>query len=424
MSDRIVIFGYSQRDIGVADGLVDFLAGNGYQPVTVTMDSPRIGEDLKAALSVTPCAMICVGWHAVTGISLGGMTLFTAAKRFKIPLIYWNIDHPVMMRRFVPYNDPELIVMNSTISDFGFWRAHFSRDQLTSWTQGCGVSRRQADEAGVDMDRYEDREIWLYAPFNVNWNSRSLEEVEEVIANLPAGLRRQVNAAIEAARTELTRPIAETVQSVFEAHGLYFQMPTLCDLIRLVIYHVQLWRRHQIVEALADFPALIDGEVPEALARRVAAKGHARIVTEAIHERTLARMRNAKLVLSLNFDTRGLHSRVLNAMYSGAVPFIERNADYSELFGETGTVAFYDWSEGGIARSLSILMENPEGLARTARAAHAFIRREGSIDYRFDRFIDLIESTRLRGLELTHMSRAVTTSAGVQSQSELRARTG
>ena len=396
--NHLIIVVYDDLIVRYAHALRAYLDERGIGHTLVKISDPAWPRHLQTGMEKGPAALISISYHAMAMIQLHGKPLLDFLQPHGVPVVFWNIDHPVMMRPFVPYQHPNLVTVHASRPDWAYWRAHINPAQVSTWTEGVGPSQ---DFPPPDFDRFDERSIHVLAPMNVAWQSRTPDEVRAVIDSLDGRLRRAAEAAIEAAAADPMTLIGDAVKAALDAEDVQLNEPRYNGLVRLVLYAVQHRRRREVLRQLAEVPAIVDGAIPDDM-RALFRDGPARLLADNDIGKTLDRMKRAKIVLSLSYDSGFWHDRVTNALHAGVIPLVERNQVHTKYLRDGETALMFDYAARPISAVLADAAADPGRLGRIAAAGHAFIKA-GGVDHRLDQVLEAINAARAVSLELTRV---------------------
>ena len=352
---HLIIVVYDDLIVRYAHAFRRFLETRGIGHTLVKMSDPAWPSHLQRGLEQGPAALVSISYHAMSMIQLHGKSLLDFLQPHGIPVVFWNIDHPVMMRPFIPYTHPNLLTVHASRPDWQYWRRHVNGAQISTWTEGVGPSQ---DFAPPDFARFEERSILVLAPMNVAWQSRSPDDVRGVIGSLDGRLKNAAEAAIETAKADPMTLIGDAVTATLEAEDIQLSEPRFNGLVRLALYAVQHWRRRELLRQLAEVPAIIDGAIPDDM-KALFQNGPARLLSENDIGKTLDRMKRAKMVLSIAYDSGFWHDRVTNALRAGVVPLVERNQVHVKHLLDGETALMFDYAARPISAVLADATAGP-----------------------------------------------------------------
>lgn len=394
--NHLIIVVYDDLIIRYVHAFEEFLDAREIDYTLVKMSDPTWPQALQRGLEAGPAAVISISYHALAMISLHNKPLLDFLQPHGVPVVFWNIDHPVMMRPLINYRHPNLITVHASRPDWVYWRKHVCGEQVSTWTEGVGPSQ---DFLEPDFSAFDQRSILVLAPMNVAWQSRTPDDVRAVIASLDGRLKRAAEAAIDAAKATPMTLIGDAATAALEAEDIQLSEPRFNGLTRLVLYAVQHWRRRELLRQLAEVPAIVDGAIPEDM-RPLFANGPARLLSDNNIGKTLDRMKRTKIVLSIAYDSGFWHDRVTNALHAGVVPLVERNQVHARHLRDGETALMFDYADRPISRVIADATAEPETLRRIAEAGHRFIAA-GGVDHRLDQVLEAINAYRAVALDLT-----------------------
>jgi hypothetical protein len=395
---HLIIVVYDDLIVRYAHALREYLDARGIGHTLVKMSDPAWPQHLQRGMEQDPAAVISISYHAMAMITLHGKSLLDFMQPHGVPVVFWNIDHPVMMRPLIDYRHPNLVIVHACRPDWVYWRNHVSGTQVSTWTEGVG---RSQDFPAPDFEKFDERSILVLAPMNVAWQSRTPDDVQNVLFSLDGRLKNAADAAIETAKTDPMMLIGDAVTSALEAEDLQLSEPRFNGLTRLVLYAVQHWRRRELLRQLSAVPAIVDGAIPEDM-KPLFANGPARLLSDNNIGKTLDRMKRTKIVLSISYDSGFWHDRVTNALHAGVIPLVERNQVHAKHLSDGETALMFDYRDRPIAAVLAEAMADPARLRGIAEAGHRFIKADG-VDHRLDQVLEAINAARAVALDLTRV---------------------
>lgn len=399
---HLIIAVYDDLVLRYAHAFEDFLDERDIGFTLVKMSDPSWPHALQRGMEQGPAAVISISYHAMSMIQLHGKSLLDFLQPHGVPVVFWNIDHPVMMRPLIPYQHPNLITVHASRPDWVYWRQHVCAAQVSTWTEGVG---RSQDFLEPDFDRFDDRSILVLAPMNVAWQSRTPDDVRNVLVSLHGRMKVAAEQAIEMAKADPMMLIGDAVSAALETEDIQLNEPRFNGLVRLVLYAVQHWRRRDVLRQLAEVPAVVDGAIPDDM-RPLFANGPARLLSDNDIGKTLDRMKRSKIVLSISYDSGFWHDRVTNALHAGVVPLVECNQVHTRHLCDGETALMFDYADRPISAVLADAMADPVRLRRIAETGHRFITA-GGVDHRLDQVLEAIAAHRAVALDLTRVPVAV-----------------
>lgn len=284
----------------------------------------------------------------------------------KVPMVHWMFDHPSAVW-------PRFTRNHGASSGFLFHSAYaesyFHKYVMNGCVSGHVVSSGVNHRSRLPELKHEEfltRDIACMLPLNLRRLGGRIEDAEQRLTALPSGLRTAVEAAIASAQDDLDHPIErhfpDDSKLVLERPDLFHQC------IQIVEEIVQVRRRLAVFSIAAEFPVLIQSDLARAYLheRRIA-----KIEENVSMQETIARMQQARAVVSLTHINDEIHNRTVNALNAGSVNIIEDNIVHRRYFTHGKNALLFRYGDDSFRHCLDIVCSNPRKAFEIAQAGFA-----------------------------------------------------
>lgn len=304
----------------------------------------------------------------------------TATIKKNIPVIQLILDHPSSRWPAFVNNPTAFNVRYTLVSDY--CRRYFHRYCLP--TARTAVISAPFFPGGrvhtLTREAFLGRNIPCLIPLNLRRIGGTQEEVEAQIGKLDREIQEAVREAIESARFDLENPREVHLEESLKRRGRKIPNALMHTCSRIVEDMTHIWRRRRVFEIAAQFPVLIQTDLPppELLPNAVASFRSTPEWTN--HEATLARIKSCRSVLSVSLANDALHDRTASAINAGCAPIVEDNVIHRHVFEPGENALFFRYDDDSLRRCLETVCNDPEHAYAIARAAMP-LRDKASIRY-------------------------------------------
>ena len=266
-----------------------------------------------------------------------------------IPLVVHMEDHPVY---FLQQLSPALegTVIFAPGEEFaGYIAAHYPFAARVVANPGY---LPVPPEAQPSQERFLQRENALLCPMNLTVYGRNIHQTWETIEALPARRSARVKRLIDAALTDCLTPL-HVVSERLAAAGDPEEWP---EDARWALDYVKIWRRTQIVEMLAELPALfLTGYVPPHLLAKYPQK-----FTLLPRTQTMPLYNRYRFVVNSNpLLATCVHERVSDALANAAVVISDPNEIMMRYFRDGRDMVVIDYENRDLTARAAALLDDP-----------------------------------------------------------------
>jgi len=359
-----------ENDRIAAETHADYLTWAGLRVRVQEFNEGGQRPELQQCLDDDPIAV--VGYNCQLDHSwIGEENFIVAAGKKNIPVIQWILDHPSLRWPEFVHNPNAPNVRYLLVSNY--CEQYFRRYALPGARTGVASStfnpHSRVDDAS--RDSFLARDIGCLVPLNLRRVGGTEEELEARIESLDSDLRDVVREAIERARFDLSNPLVLHLEQALARKHLELPNPLMHVCCAILEDMTQIWRRRRIFAVAAQFPVLIQTDLPppDLLPKAVA---RFRTGTEWTNPKaTAARLKACRAVLSVSLAADAFHDRTGNAMNAGCVAIVEDNVVHRRLFTPGKNALFFRYDDDSLERCLDLVCNAPDRAYEIAHAARA-----------------------------------------------------
>lgn len=351
-----------------AENLSEFFESQGVVHQAVEFDpAGNKHELLVTAVRSGTLGVIGFNWE-LDHAWIGSRNFVDIATENKVPMVHWIFDHPsAVWPRFTRNHG----AFSGFLFHSAYAEAYFQKFGMSGCVSGHVVSSGVNYRSRLPEFRqaeFMSRDIICMLPLNLRRIGGRIEDAQQRLEALPAGLRGVVEEAIARAQNDLDHPIERHLLDDSAPAALLERPDMIHRCIQIVEEIVQVRRRLTVLSIAAEFPVLIQSDLaryylPE---RRIA-----NIEENVSMQETIARMKRARSVVSLTHINDEIHNRTVNALNAGSVNIIEDNVVHRRYFTHGKNALLFRYGDDSFRQCLDLVCSNPRKALEIAQAGFA-----------------------------------------------------